>query len=58
MDGRYDTICGITPEELERYFGEAIDGMAEAYQCDGAEMRRRLRRCYDGYHFSPRLADL
>ena len=58
MDGRYDTLCGITPEEMERYFGEAIDGMAEAYRCDGAEMRRRLKRHYDGYHFSPRLADV
>ena len=58
MDGRYDTICGITREEMERYFGGAIDGMAEAYRCDGEEMRRRLKRRYDGYHFSTRLVDV
>ena len=58
MDGRYDTICGITGEEMERYFGGAIDEMAEAYRCDGEEMRQRLKRRYDGYHFSTRLVDV
>ena len=58
MDERFDTICGITPGEVERYFGEAIEAMAPKYACDGEEMRRLLRRRYDGYHFSKRLADV
>ena len=33
MDERYDTLCGITQEELESYFAEPIEAMSERYRC-------------------------
>ena len=58
MSKFYDTLCGITQEELEHYFAEAIAGLAEVYRCDVGEMKQLLKRRYDGYHFSSRLVDV
>ena len=55
MDRRYETICGITHEELESNFAGVIAEMAEIYQCDEEEMKEMLMQQYDGYHFGPRL---
>ena len=49
---QYDTICGITEEELEANFQEDIAALAEAEQRSYPEMLEYLRRKYDGYHFS------
>ena len=58
MDGRYETLCGITQEEIDRYFPEPIADMAVDYRCTPEEMRQRLKQQYDGYHFSDRLTDV
>ena len=58
MDARYETLCGITQEELESYFAEPIAEMAKDYRCDTDEMKLRLKKQYDGYHFSKRLTDV
>ena len=58
MDGRYDTLCGITQEELESYFAGPIVELAKVYRCDVPEMKRRLKQRYDGYHFSTQLTDV
>lgn len=58
MDSRYDALCGITQEELEQYFSEPIDAMAASYGESGAEMLARLKRQYDGYHFSEGMTDI
>ena len=58
MDERYDTLCGITQEELESYFAEPIAEMAKKFKQDIPEMKRLLKRRYDGYHFSPALVDV
>ena len=58
MDGRYETLCGITQEEIEHYFPQPIADMAEDYRCTPEEMKRRLKLQYDGYHFSDRLTDV
>ena len=58
MDGRYDTLCGITQEELESYFAGPIAELAKVYRCDVPEMKRRLKQRYDGYHFSTQLTDV
>ena len=55
MDVRYETLCGITQDELERYFDEPIARMAQEYCCCVEEMKERLRAQYDGYHFSKRM---
>ena len=58
MDARYETLCGITQEELESYFAEPITEMAKDYRCNADEMKLRLKKQYDGYHFSKRLTDV
>ena len=58
MDPRYEALCGITQEELERYFAEPIGAMAAQEGIPVEEMMSRLKRQYDGYHFSPRLTDV
>ena len=58
MDARYETLCGITQEELERYFAEPIKEMAESYSETTEEMLARLKQHYDGYHFSERMTDV
>ncbi len=58
MDNRYDTLCGITQEELEHYFAEPITELAKAYHCDVPEIKQLLKARYDGYHFSTRLVDV
>ena len=58
MDRRYDTLCGITQEELEHYFAEPIATMAAERGIPVEEMKALLKRQYDGYHFSKRLTDV
>lgn len=50
MDARYETLCGITQEELDRYFTEQMAEMAATNQCTPEEMRQTLKLQYDGYH--------
>ncbi len=52
MSPQYDTICGITTEEMLRYFSEPIAEMSKFYHCSKDEMVAKLHRQYDGYHFS------
>ena len=58
LDARYETLCGITQDELERYFEEPIKEMAESYSETTEEMLARLKQHYDGYHFSERMTDV
>ena len=58
MSARYDALCGITEEELGRYFAAPIAEMAKKYRCDTGEMRLKLKRQYNGYHFSDELTDV
>ena len=55
MDIQYDTICGLTDEEITQYFQEPIAEMANIYGCSVEEMRAELKQRFDGYHFSKRL---
>ena len=58
MDSKFDAICGITEEELYRYFAEPIKEMAENYECSVDEMKEILKKQYDGYHFSKKMLDI
>ncbi|MBM6865439.1 ATP-binding protein [Bacteroides caecigallinarum] len=58
MDGRYETLCGITQDELCNYFFEPVRDMAAVYHCTEDEMMQRLKGQYDGYHFSDSLTDV
>ena len=55
MDRRYETLCGITQEEIAHYFSEPIASLAEWYQCSMQDMKEKLAAQYDGYHFSDSL---
>ena len=55
MDNQFDSLCGITGEELEHYFHEQIQELADNNGYSYDEARKALRHRYDGYHFSTRL---
>ena len=55
MDNLFDTLCGITDEEMEHYFHSAVQELADSNGYSYDEMRDVLRRQFDGYHFGSRL---
>lgn len=58
MSLRYETLCGITPGEMEEVFAPAISELANARGKSPEETREELRRRYDGYHFSEAMTDI
>ena len=58
MSRDFEALCGITEKELYHYFAEPIAQMAEEYRCSVEEMKKRLKKQYDGYHFGYRLTDI
>ena len=55
MSPKFDTLCGITEQEMVDYFSEPISEMSEHFGCSFGNMVEMLRKQYDGYHFSDRL---
>ena len=51
LDYRYATICGISEEELHRYFNEGVNKLAETNRLTVETCYERLRHDFDGYHF-------
>ncbi|MEE3448168.1 MAG: AAA family ATPase [Bacteroidales bacterium] len=49
---QFSDICGITHEELHRYFKDDIEVLAEKHNCTYQQMMDRLVFQYDCYHFS------
>ena len=58
MSRDFEALCGITEKELYHYFAEPIVKLAERYKVTTEEMKERLKRQYDGYHFSEELTDI
>ena len=58
MATQYDTLCGITEEEIMRYFSEEIEEMARVNGRSAREMSREFKAMYDGYHFSKGMTDV
>lgn len=58
MDRRYEALCGITESELYSYFAEPIKELAVRYGYSEEEMKAKLKRQYDGYHFSDEMTDI
>lgn len=52
MDPRFSAICGITEDELNTTLKESMEQLAEAYGEALEQIHQRLKRHYDGYHFS------
>ena len=58
MDTRYETLCGITKEELLMVFDGPIRELAENQGQTFEETVEQLKAQYDGYHFSARMTDI
>lgn len=49
---QYCTICGISEEELHQHFDEGVLSLAESNSMTKEECYERLKRDFDGYHFT------
>ena len=49
---QYSTICGITEQELHANFDDSVKEVATFNELTQEECYERLRRDFDGYHFS------
>ena len=58
MDEHYEALCGITEEELYSTFEEQIKVMAVRYKTTEEGMKYKLKRKFDGYHFSSNMLDI
>ena len=58
LNRKYEAICGITKEELVKYFSEPIAEMSQIYHSSEVEMLHKLKIKYDGYHFSEKMVDI
>lgn len=52
MDARYQTVCGMTEEEIRRNFNDEVQQLADANRMTLDECYAELKRRYDGYHFT------
>ena len=52
FDDDYSGICGITEEELQNLFIPEIERMSKERSLTEDECLEKLKRTYDGYHFS------
>lgn len=58
LDSRYDTLLGITEQELHTVFTDSIAELAETIGRNEEETKELLKIRYDGYHFSERMIDV
>lgn len=54
----FSTICGITTNEIDKYFGVGVRCLADTLNITTEEVKAELKRIYDGYHFSKDLTDI
>lgn len=52
LDPTFSAICGITEDELCTTLWPDVERLATAYKETAEDMHQRLKRQYDGYHFS------
>ena len=52
IEPEYSDICGISEEDLHKYFDESVAELAEANNLSIDECYEKLKDMYDGYHFS------
>ena len=57
-DPRFDALCGISKDEMLSVFKEDIKELGESNGMTEEETIEKLKRKYDGYHFSKRLNDV
>ena len=55
---RFDTLLGITEDELYSVFADPIEELADELGLTVEETKKQLKNMYDGYHFSQKLKDV
>ena len=58
LTNRFDTLLGITEEELHTVFDDSISELAEELELTEEQTKEQLKAMYDGYHFSQKLRDV
>lgn len=58
FDDRYDSICGITEDELYSNFRIGLEELAASENTDVEKQKAELKKWYDGYHFSDKCPDI
>ena len=58
MQAAFETLCGISEEELVTQLRPDIELMAQRNGTDYDGMFARLKKHYDGYHFSKSMVDM
>ena len=53
MVNEYADICGLSEEEVHKYFDESVAELGQANELTKEESYRKLKDMYDGYHFTP-----
>ncbi|MCI6439980.1 MAG: ATP-binding protein, partial [Alistipes sp.] len=51
----FEALCGITKEELLTVFAKPIRELAQKWKITEEEVKTKLKRQYDGYHFSENM---
>ncbi|SFC65421.1 ATP-binding protein [Butyrivibrio sp. YAB3001] len=54
LDEDYAELCGITGDEIKRYFSPELETLSKRQEIKSDECLNVLKRQYDGYHFHPR----
>ncbi len=55
---KYSSICGITEDELHRYFEDGVRELAASHGWSTERTYDELKQMYDGYHFAEDLKDI
>ena len=58
MSGDFESLCGITKDELLSVFDEPIHELADKFKISYDEAVERLKKKYDGYHFGEEMIDI
>ena len=54
----YESLCGITKDELLSVFGDSIHLLADELNLNEEQTIQILKDRYDGYHFGKRMTDI
>ncbi len=52
LNSKFATICGITEDEVRRFFAPGVEAFAQEASTDFEGMMQILKDHYDGYHFA------
>lgn len=58
MNSRYEALCGITGQEMRKYFADPVAAMAKKFGYTMDDMWAALQQHYDGYHFGETMTDI